>query len=123
MRIFRVLLITLALIYICAALSLADISQGKKLFEDPKFAGSTNNKSCNSCHPDGRGLENASGKPQYSIMGSNLSSLEATVNVCIKKALKGKPLEHNSSEMKDIVEYIGSVKGKEFKERRVIKGC
>jgi len=62
------------------------------------LGGSANDKSCNTCHPDGKGLEGA---------GANL---ESTINACIKRALEGKPLAADSQDMKDLVAYIASLK-------------
>jgi cytochrome c peroxidase len=75
-----------------------DVEHGKMLFNDPMLSGSTNEKSCNSCHPDGKGLENAQG------------NIAGTVNKCIKGALAGEPLDVDSQDMKDIVAYIRSLK-------------
>jgi cytochrome c len=75
-----------------------DAARGKQLFADPALGGSKNDKSCNTCHPDGKGLEKA---------GANL---ESTINACIQKALGGKSLATDSQEMKDLVAYIASLK-------------
>ena len=75
-----------------------DAERGKQLFRDPKLGGGTGDKSCNTCHPDGKGLEKA---------GANL---ESTIQACIEKALGGKPMAADSQEMKDIVAYITSLK-------------
>lgn len=97
----------LSVIAVCLVFSFAlaagDVAKGKVLFNDPKFAGGTSGKSCNSCHPDGEGLENA---------GMKENSLEETVNMCIENALNGEALDTQSQEMKDIVAYIKSL-GKE----------
>jgi cytochrome c peroxidase len=75
-----------------------DVARGKKLFADPKLGGGKSGKSCNTCHPDGKGLEKA---------GANI---EGMVQKCIEKALEGKPLAADSQELKDIVAYIKSLK-------------
>ena len=75
-----------------------DAERGKQLFRDPKLGGSTGDKSCNFCHTDGKGLENA---------GENL---ESKIQACIEKALGGKPIPADSQEMKDLVAYITSLK-------------
>jgi hypothetical protein len=59
---------------------------------------STNDKSCNTCHPDGKGLEKA---------GANL---ESTIQACIQQTMGGKLLATDSQEMKDLVAYITSLK-------------
>lgn len=75
-----------------------DAEKGKQLFTATTLGGSTNDKSCNTCHPDGKGLEKA---------GVNL---ESTIQACIQKALGGKPLATDSQEMKDLVAYITALK-------------
>ena len=84
------------------AIAAGDMEKGKALFNDPKFGGGTAGVSCNSCHPDGKGLEKAADK----------KDLEKFVNACIKNASKGKGIDTKSAEMADIVVYIKSLKGK-----------
>jgi hypothetical protein len=62
------------------------------------LGGRKNDKSCNTCHPDGKGLEKAGANP------------EKMVQACIEKALEGKPLAADSQELKDIVAYMKSLK-------------
>lgn len=75
-----------------------NVESGKQLFADPKLGGSTNDKSCNTCHPGGKGLEKVA------------ANLESNIQACIQKALEGKPLATDSQEMKDLVAYIKSQK-------------
>lgn len=84
--------------------------RGKSLFNDTKFAGATSGKSCNSCHPDGRGLEKSGDKKEFNIMGKKQSGIEDAVNFCIENAIKGKAIDPSSDQMKDIVAYIKSLK-------------
>jgi cytochrome c553 len=84
------------------AMAAGDVGKGKALFSDPKFGGGTAGVSCNSCHPDGKGMEKA----------GDMKDLEKQVNVCIKGPLKGKGIDAKSAEMADIVAYIKSLKGK-----------
>ena len=77
---------------------LVDVEQGKMLFNDPSLGGSMNDKSCSSCHPGGKGLENLSG------------NIADTVNHCIKNALAGGGLDMDSQDMKNITAYIKSFK-------------
>lgn len=99
--------------------------RGKALFNDPKFAGGTTGKSCNSCHPGGKGLEKAAEKKEFMIMGKTAKSLEEAVNLCIEMALKGKAIDVKSKEMADIVAYIKSIgkKPAEAPKKRAIEGC
>lgn len=106
----------------------ADVAKGKALFNDTKLGGGTSGKSCNSCHPDGKGVENAGGKKEFNIMGKKQKDLKAAVNFCIEMALKGKPIDAKSADMANIVAYIKSLKGmaaaKEApKKKKSIEGC
>jgi len=84
------------------AMAAGDAGKGKALFNDPKFGGGTAGVSCNSCHPDGKGVEKA----------ADMKGLEKQVNACIKNALKGKGIDPKSAEMADIVAYLKSLKGR-----------
>jgi len=73
---------------------------GKKLFGDPALGGATGSKSCLTCHPSGKGVENAWKNPK----------LGEQINTCIVGALKGKPLPLESVEMKSLILYLQSLK-------------
>jgi cytochrome c len=105
-----------------AALLSGNIEKGMTLFNDTKFAGATSGKSCNSCHPDGKGLEKAEDKKEFNIMGKKQSSLEEAVNFCIEMAIKGKAIDTKSDQMMDIVAYIKSLKGKMIEKEMPMKG-
>jgi len=94
-------MMTIGLIFSFASAA-GDMAKGKALFNDTKLGGGTSGMSCNSCHPDGKGLEKASDK----------KDLQGFVNSCIQNALKGKAIEPASEEMADLVAYIKSLKGK-----------
>lgn len=112
MKTFKVLLLPLMVVVLVYSLASAagDVAKGKALFNDPKFAGGS--RSCNSCHPDGKGLENAADKKEFRIMGKTQKSLEEAINFCIVNANKGKAIDVKSAEMQDIVAYIKSLKKK-----------
>ena len=95
--------ISLSLIF-SLAIAVGNVEKGKALFDDPKLGGGTAGVSCNSCHPDGKGLEKAA--------DSKDKDLEKQVNLCIKNALKGKGIDPKSAEMADIIAYFKSLKGK-----------
>ena len=84
------------------AFGAGDAGKGKILFNDTKLGGGTVGSSCNSCHPDGKGLEKAADK----------KDLEKVVNLCIENALKGKAIDPKSEEMANLVAYLKSLKGK-----------
>lgn len=112
MRIVKLLL--LALVVLALSLSVAWAAghlpeeRGKKLFNDPGFAGGTT--SCNACHPGGQGLEKAGEKTAFTIMGQRQGTLEDAVNFCIVNANKGQAIAVDSPEMQDMVAYIKSLK-------------
>ena len=113
MRLTVFLLLILGLTFSVAfAIKHLPEERGKTLFNDPKFAGGTAGKSCNSCHPDGKGLEKSAAKKEFSIMGKKQKSLEEAINFCIVNANKGNALDSKSEQMKDMVAYIKSLKEK-----------
>ena len=81
--------------------------RGKTHFNNPEFAGGK--RACNSCHPNGRGLEGAGTKSSFAIMGGQQASLEEAVNMCIVNANKGNVLKVVATEMQEIVSYIKSL--------------
>jgi cytochrome c len=87
-----------------------NIEKGKILFQDKKFGNGTAGKSCNSCHPEGRGLEMSGVKKEFNIMGKKQNSLEEAVNFCIVNAVKGTAIDANGQDMKDIISYIKSLR-------------
>ncbi len=78
----------------------ASVEKGKALFNDPKLG--TTGKSCNSCHPGGKGLEKSGLRPD----------LTDVINGCITIPLKGKSLDAKSAEMESLVLYIKSLGSK-----------
>lgn len=119
MKLFRaVAVIILSFALTCAfAFAAGNAERGKKLFSDPKLSGATTGKSCETCHPNGRGLEETGGKTMWHMMGKKYNSLEAVINYDIETALHGKPLDPKSQEMEDIVAYIKSL-GKNGDEKK-----
>ncbi len=74
----------------------ASIEKGKKIFNDPSLG--TTGKSCNSCHPEGKGLKQAGSRPD----------LPDVINGCITIPLKGKAIDPKSAEMESLILYIKS---------------
>ena len=114
MRILRISVLFLVIIGLSFSAALAKKhlpeERGKTLFNDSKLGGGAAGKSCNSCHPGGKGLETSADKKEFNIMGKTQKSLEEAVNFCIEMALKGKAIDPKSSEMADMVAYIKSLK-------------
>lgn len=77
------------------------IDKGKALFNDPKLG--TTGKSCNSCHPDGKGTQKAADK----------ADLDRIINACITHSIKGNALDPNSTEMQSMILYIKSLGAKQ----------
>jgi cytochrome c peroxidase len=78
----------------------ASIEKGKMMFNDTKLG--TTGKSCNSCHPGGKGLEKSGSR----------KDLTDIINGCITIPLKGKALDPKSVEMESLVLYIKSLGAK-----------
>lgn len=96
------MLVLLALLAAGAQTSLAaeaSAPRGETLFNDPTLGGSTNPSSCNTCHQDGKGLEQAGTR----------KDLAAMINTCIVQALQGKNLDEHSPEMESLLLYIRSL--------------
>lgn len=72
------------------------IKLGNELFKSPALG--TNGRSCATCHPNGKGLEDAA---DY-----NNKTLAEISNQCLVKALNGKPLTDGSLEQESLVMYL-----------------
>lgn len=104
-----VMILSIVILSVGLAFAGGSVENGKKLYNDITLGGSTNAKSCNTCHPGGKGLEKAGTKKYTSLMGMKVNALEDVVNICIERPLGGKKLAHDSQKMKDIVSYIKSL--------------
>jgi hypothetical protein len=104
MKVFMIALIcTISVgLFVMIALAAGDAARGKVLFNDPKLGGGTAGVSCNTCHPDGKGLAKAAER----------RDLAQFINSCDVNALKGKGLDLQSVEMADLIAYIRSLSGK-----------
>jgi cytochrome c len=101
----------------------ASVKKGKALFNDTKLG--TAGNSCNTCHPDGKGLEGAGAKKEWKTPTGASKTLADAVNACITMALKGKALDVKSDKMKSIVMYIKSLGEKKpaAKKKKPMAGC
>jgi cytochrome c2 len=104
MKAFQIACIcTLAIgLLVVLALAAGDPARGKILFNDPKLGNGTAGVSCNTCHPNGKGLEKAGDR----------KDLAEFINRCLVNANKGKPLDLKSADMADLIAYIKSLKAK-----------
>lgn len=127
-RITFILIIIIGLSFVLAYAANTPEERGKALFSDPALGGGTSGKSCNSCHTDGKGLEKLAEKKEIVMKGKKMENIETTINFCIVNALKGKELDPKSDQMKDLVAYIKSLKGKAPsaeapKKKKAATGC
>jgi len=112
LKIIVLCMVALGLVFSSAfAMQHTPEERGKTLFNDPKaFGGQT---ACSSCHPDGKGLEKAGAKKDWTTPAGKTKTLEEAINLCIVNANKGKALDVKSDQMKDMVAYIKSLGKKE----------
>ncbi len=105
-------LIAMAMLFATAVFAMHHTPEdrGKAMFNDTKLGGGTAGRSCNTCHPDGKGLEGVGNKNEWKTPGGSFKTLEEAVNMCITMALKGQALDVKSEQMKDIVAYLKSLK-------------
>lgn len=91
------------LILVLAGSALAgksSVEYGKQLFNDPTLSGSTNESSCNTCHADGKGLEQSGSNPKLVQM----------INQCITEPMKAKKIDGRTVDMRSLKMYIQSLK-------------
>ncbi|BCR04840.1 c-type cytochrome [Desulfuromonas versatilis] len=79
-----------------------NVELGKKLYEWQGLG--SNGKSCSSCHPGGKGLEEISAYDDGMLM--------EMINFCIRDALKGEMLAPQSQELESMLLYLRSLPGK-----------
>ncbi len=81
------------------AVEQASSGLGERLFNDSGLGSSVNERSCNTCHVGGKGLEKA----------GHRSDLPSMINICIQGALQGRSISEDSVEMRSLVIYIRSL--------------
>lgn len=87
----------------------ADVKNGRALFQDETLGGSSNSKSCRSCHKRESELVGTADKSYDSLFGFITRDVEDVINLCIVLPLKGKPYAKNSQEMADLIAYLRSI--------------
>ncbi|MGC1456215.1 MAG: hypothetical protein WA946_13600 [Nitrospirota bacterium] len=125
LKIIALVAIAMLLASAVVAMNHTPEDRGKALFNDTKLGGGTAGKSCNTCHPDGKGLEGVGSKTMWKNPGGEFKSLEEAINVCITLANKGKALDVKSEQMKDLVSYLKSIpsKGAAPAKKKAAVGC
>lgn len=79
------------------------LARGAELFASQTLG--TSGESCAECHPDGKGIEDLG---EYDD-----SQLAEMINACITKPLQGKALAADSAEMRSLILYLRSLKGRQ----------
>jgi len=77
----------------------ASVELGHTLFNDAGLGASKNDKSCNTCHANGKGMEKAGAK----------ADLAALINKCILGPLEGQGISEDSVAMQSLMLYIKSL--------------
>jgi cytochrome c len=116
MKFLKVLMLSVLVVGLLSsfAFGAGNPEKGKALFNDPKAFGGQ--KACSSCHPDGKGLEKAATKKEWTTPAGKTKTLEEAVNLCIVNANKGKALDVKSEQMADMVAFIKSL-GKKMEKK------
>ena len=86
----------------------ATASNGKSLFGSTVISG--NGKTCDDCHPKGKGLESAGLKTEWEAFGATFDTIGGAVNACVKGAMKGPSLAEDSLEISSLALYVGAFK-------------
>jgi len=84
---------------VAAAKDAPSVERGSKLFSSASLG--TNGRSCATCHPGGKGLEDVADYDEKKMV--------TYVNNCIEKALKGKSLAGDSADMGSLVMYLNTL--------------
>lgn len=77
----------------------SSVELGTLLFHDPALGGSRNEKSCNTCHPDGRGLEQATRR----------SNLTEVIKSCILGPMDGNRVDARRVDLRSLKMFIESL--------------
>lgn len=81
---------------------------GEQLFKSPALG--TVGKSCASCHGEGEDLKGAAEEyPKFSDLAGREITLIEMNNICIERALKGKPLDPRSDGAQALAAYLRSL--------------
>ena len=96
----KAILVTLILMFAMPGTSLAiegpTLEYGKTLFESKDLG--TKQRSCSSCHPEGKGLE---------LTGDfNDSELKDIINACIRDAMGGTLFATDAQELDALLNYV-----------------
>jgi cytochrome c553 len=96
---FLVTSFAITLMSVPAVAEEASVELGQKLFKNSGLGASQNAINCNTCHPNGEGMEEAGEKP----------NLAAMINKCIVGPLKGEKLNEQTVAMQSLKMYIQSL--------------
>lgn len=91
-----VLIAVAALLAAAPASGRDPVDHGSELFYGASL--SENGKSCSTCHPNGKTLEDTNNFTKR--------QLPVVINECIRKGLEGYPLPLDSRDMEDLIAYM-----------------
>ncbi len=92
-------ILLLAIAFSAAAIESPNRELGEKLFNWEALG--SNGKSCSTCHPGGKGLEEIGAYDDGMLM--------EMINFCIRDALKGEMLTPDSQELESMLIYLRSL--------------
>jgi cytochrome c len=96
-------LMTVGVLLVVAVTALATegptVAMGQALFESPALG--SNGKSCVSCHPAGKGLDE--------LGAYDDGMLKEMINFCIRDALEGKMFAPESQELDSMLLYLSTL--------------
>lgn len=95
-RTIQVFIALFVLATVATAAGWPSIDHGKELFNSNLLG--TNGRSCSTCHPDGKGLEEAADYDD--------KALAKIVNRCIVKSLNGKAVDAGSPDLTSLIMYL-----------------
>ena len=94
--------ILFSLFSVSYATEVPTVALGDKLFHAENLG--TNGKSCATCHPGGKGLDE--------IDAYDDGMLKEMVNFCIRDAMKGQMMDLESTEVESFLLYLRALQGK-----------
>lgn len=95
-RTIQVFIALFVLATVATAAGWPSVERGNELFNSTLLG--ANGKSCDSCHPEGKGLEEAAANDE--------KTLAKIANRCIVKSLNGKALAVGTPELTSLVMYL-----------------
>jgi hypothetical protein len=81
------------------------VAEGNRIFHDAKALGSTDDISCDMCHPNAANTHPET-YPKYQVQLGRVAMLRDMINWCIENPVRGKPLADDDPRLKALEAYI-----------------